>query len=385
MSEKNMKKLRIALFTANYNHIPDGVSLTLNRLVGYLLAQGHEVQIFAPTIDNPPIKQFGNIHKIPAFSIPGRDEYLFAVGFNRRAQEALRQFNPDLVHIATPDLMGLQALLYCKERRIPVVGSYHTHFSSYFAYYKIGMLEALSWKYLRGFYNACEHTYVPSLSMIEELQKHGFTKNLRIWARGIETDKFNPEQRSMTWRRSLGVGDDQKLIGFVSRLVTEKEMSTLRNVFSVLNTHPNIKTIIVGEGPERAAMQQALPETIFTGHLKGDDLYRAYASLDVFMFPSLSETFGNVTLEALASGVPAVVANAQGNRSLVEDGYNGFLVAPRSTKEFVDQIVSLASDDELRRKFAVNALSFGSSFTWDRIFGGLIQHYYEVLADFDRS
>jgi glycosyltransferase involved in cell wall biosynthesis len=103
------------------------------------------------------------------------------------------------------------------------------------------------------------------------------------------------------------------------------------------------------------------------------------------MFPSLSETFGNVTLEALASGVPAVVANAQGNRSLVEDGYNGFLVAPRSTKEFVDRIVSLVSDDELRRKFAVNALSFGSSFTWDRIFGGLIQHYYEVLADFDRT
>lgn len=385
MSEKYMKKLRIALITANYNHIPDGVSLTLNRLVAHLLSEGHQVLTFAPTIAEPPIQHAGDMHVIPAFSIPGRGEYLFSYGFKDDAKEALRLYNPDLVHVATPDFTGCQVLLYCKQRKIPVVASYHTHFTSYFAYYNMHIFELWGWAYLRWFYANVEHSYVPSQSMAEELHRKGFKNNLRIWARGIETDKFHPGCRSMSWRQSLGVHDDEILVGFVSRLVTEKEMFTLRNVFAKLSNHPKIKTIIVGEGPEREPMQQALPDTIFTGHLKGADLSRAYASMDIFMFPSLSETFGNVTLEAMACGVPAVVADAQGNRSLVRNDYNGFLVTPRHTREFVERILWLANNHEDRQKFANNALEFATSFTWDRIFGDLLNNYESALQGFDRS
>lgn len=375
-----MKKLRIALFTANYNHVPDGVSLTLNRLVKFLLSSGHEVLIFAPTRDNPPIDHVGEIVSMPAFSIPGRAEYLFTCGFNDEGKERLRQFNPDLVHIASPDFLGCQALLYSKTRGYPVVASYHTYFPSYFEYYRIGMFVSWGWKYMRWFHRNCIHTYVPSQSMVDELAKVGITNGMRIWARGIDLERFNPSKRSLEWRRSLGVDDDDVLVTFVSRLVSEKEIDTLGNTFAKLHkSSQKIKTLIVGEGPSRAELESKTPNSIFTGYLEGEELARAYASGDVFVFPSITETFGNVTLEAMACGLPAVVANAQGNKSLVRNFDNGFLVEPRNVNEFVKAILKVADDHKLRKQLSNNALKFAGEFTWSNIFEKLENDYYEAL------
>jgi phosphatidylinositol alpha 1,6-mannosyltransferase len=380
-----MRKLRIALITANYNHMPDGVSLTLNKLVSYLLNHGHEVLVFAPSIPDAPVKHTGEIAVNNAtFRIPGRKEYLFVYAFPDYLKERLTRYDPDLVHIATPDFAGSQALLHSLRINKPVVSSYHTHFISYFSYYGIGRFESCGWAYQRWFYSNCIHTYVPTESMIEELRRNGHHNEMRIWARGIDLNRFNPNRRNLDWRRSLGFSDQDIIVTMVSRLVWEKEMRTLIEIFKGLN-HPDclIRTLVVGEGPARSFMESELPDTVFTGHLKGDELAVAFASSDVFVFPSFSETFGNVTLEALASGVPAVVTDAPGNRSLVQHKVNGFLVGRRDVQTFRNRILEIAGNEQLRTSFSANASTFAKNFAWNEIFSKLVTDYHEALATFE--
>lgn len=379
-AEQIMNKLRIALTTGNYNHIPDGVSLTLNRLVRYLMSNGHQVLVFAPSTNPPAFEHEGKLIVVPSVSAPGREEYRISCGLPDSAVDELRAFKPDIIHIATPDPLGFQALMYALQRKIPVVASYHTHFTSYLGYYGLGIIESLTWKYLRWFYAQVEHVYVPSPSMVDMLSDHGFHNNMRIWARGIELDRFNPSRRSQAWRSSMGIGPDDVLVTMVSRLVWEKEMDTLRNTFELLHKqYPGVKTMVVGDGPALSEMKATMDDTIFSGHLDGENLARAYASSDIFVFPSISETFGNVTLEALASGVPAVVANAQGNSSLVRHGHHGFLVTPKSHKEFANAIGKLISNPTLRNEFSQNALSFAQQFSWSTILSGLVEDYNDAI------
>lgn len=375
--------MRIVLVTGNYNHIPDGVSLTLNRLVRFLESDGNQVLIVAPTVTDPPINHAGRLIPVPSVSAPGREEYRLAFGLTDTVKQEILDFKPELIHIATPDITGIQALLLSIEFKIPAVSSYHTHFTSYLEYYKMSWAEPMLWAALRMFYRNCVHVYVPSASMIDSLKTHRIETDLRIWARGIDTDRFNPVHRDNHWRSELGIGKDQILVTFVSRLVWEKEMSTLRAVFNALHAaSPLIKTMVVGDGPAAEELHATMPDTIFLGHQSGTDLSRAYASSDIFMFPSISETFGNVTLEAQASGVPVVAANAQGNKSLIDHGHNGYLVTPRDTAEFTDRILKLVNDGELRMKMSQNALIFAGNFTWDNIFSGLKQDYIEAVATY---
>jgi len=375
-----MKKLHVIIVTGNYNHVPDGVSLTLNRLVQFLESIGVEVLIIAPTIDSPPIDHAGILVPVDSFSLPGREEYQISLGLSDRVKKEIIRFRPNLIHIATPDLTGWQALLFAKEYGFPVVSSYHTHFTSYLEYYKLKWAEPFIWGYLKWFYNNSLHTYVPSHSMIDELIRQGISSKLHIWARGIDVERFNPSKRNQQWRLSHGIADSDILVSFVSRLVWEKEMETLRSTFiALMNLNPKIKTVIVGDGPAGESLRSTMPNTIFTGFKSGEELPELYASSDIFMFPSITETFGNVTLEAMASGVPAVVANAQGNNSLVMNNYNGFLVTPRDVPEFVRQINNIAANPTLHQKFSQNALEFARTFTWEKIFDGLINHYWEAI------
>jgi phosphatidylinositol alpha 1,6-mannosyltransferase len=367
--------------------MPDGVSLTLNRLVSYLIDQGHQVLIFAPSVPNAPIKHAGEIAVNNAtFRIPGREEYLFVYKFPEYLKQRLMRYNPDLVHIATPDLAGTQALLYSLNLRKPVVASFHTHFISYLDYYGYGRFKPLAWIFQRWFYRHCIHTYVPTESMIEELRRNGHDNEMRLWARGIDLNRFNPGKRSVEWRKKLGFSDDDIVVTMVSRLVWEKEMKTLMEVFNHLH-HPgrSIRTLVVGEGPARQQMESSLPQTVFTGHLKGDELATAFASSDVFVFPSFSETFGNVTLEALASGVPAVVTDAPGNRSLVQHNTNGFLVGRRDVRTFRKRIIQIATDDQLRHRLSLSAQSFAQKFAWDEILSKLVNNYYDAINSFDNQ
>ncbi len=372
--------LRIALFTGAYNHIADGVSLTLNRLVNYLGHKGAEVRVYAPTIERPALQHAGTLVPVRSIQAPGRPDYRISLGLTAEAQRNLTTFRPNLFHIATPDFLGLSAFRAARRSQTIVVASYHTHFASYLDYYKLGALEGPVWAYLRWFYNGCRHVYVPTSSMLQVLVDQGISTDLKIWPRGVESDLFNPLKRSMEWRRSLGFDDDDVIVAFVSRLVAEKGLDVVSAVAQGLAERGIAhKLLIVGDGPEHESLQSALPHAVFAGHLKGDALATAYASSDVFLFPSETETFGNVTLEAMASGLPAVVANATGSNALVKHGLTGFLAPPRDSGAFLDLVTRLVEDEALRGRMGTAARAAAEDYDWDRILG-LIASYYEQLS-----
>jgi phosphatidylinositol alpha 1,6-mannosyltransferase len=371
---------RIALFTGAYNHIADGVSRTLNRLVGHLEASGLDVRVFAPTVASPQVQHVGTLVPVPSIAIPGRPDYRLSLGLTPRLRERLNAFSPDLVHIATPDLLGLQALLYARKRGLPTVASYHTHFASYLQYYRAPILEPVVWKYLSWFYSQCEHVYVPSESMIEVLQEHGLDGNLRLWARGVDIERFNPRARSNSWRRKVGIAENEVVIGFVSRLVLEKGLRRMLDIFEALDKRGvKARVLIVGDGPARRELERSLPTAVFTGYLEGAELARAYASADVFLFPSDTETFGNATLEAMASGLPVVCAEATGNRSLVPHGQSGFRVPVSDVDGFAEALESLVEDHELRARMGAAGFERAQSYSWPRVLDNIIGYYGEIL------
>ena len=373
--------LRVALFTGAYNHIADGVSLTLNRTVRYLLAQGIDVRVFAPTVGAPPVQHAGTLVPVPSVAIPGRPEYRFSLGFTRGARRAAEAFAPDLVHIATPDLLGHGALRWAERRGVPVVASYHTHFASYLDFYGLGRFEGLMWARLARFYRRCAHVYVPSASMMDVLRAHGIDGNLRLWTRGVETDRFNPARRSDAWRAERGFAPSDVVVAYVGRLVAEKGLDVFAGVVEGLCARGlGARTLVVGDGPVRAALEARLPDAVFTGHLGGTDLAVAHASADVFVFPSETETFGNVTLEAMASGVPTVCADATGSASLVADGETGFLCPPRSIPAFTDAVARLVADADLRGGMGRAAFARAASYSWPAVLGTLVRYYEEVTG-----
>lgn len=377
-----MSDLRVAIFTGNYNHIQDGVSLTLNRLVTFLEEQGIPVIVFGPTVDEPAIDHEGEFVSVPSIPMPGRPEYRITVGFPEKAQQRLREFNPTLIHLATPDVLGFRAMRWGQANNIQIIASYHTHFTSYLKYYNLDMLEKIGWKYLSWFYSQCKHIYVPSPSMADELNEQGIDEGIRIWARGVDTQQFSPDFRDMEWRRSVGFNDDDKVVTFVSRLVWEKNLQTyVDTVKRLQQKNPNIKAMIVGDGPAKKELEEKLPEAHFTGFVTGEELSRAYASSDIFLFPSETETFGNVTLEAMSSGLPCIVADATGSRSLVESGENGFLAAPYDTQAFAQCITDIVEDPSLEEEMSKAARQKALSYSWTNVNGELLNNYREALNE----
>ncbi len=375
-----MSKLRIALFTGNYNHIRDGVSLTLNRLVAYLEEQNVPVIVFGPTIDEPELDHNGEFIPVPSVPMPKRKEYRVTIGFPDSAKKRLEEFNPTLVHLATPDLLGFRAMRWAQNKGIQVVASYHTHFTGYLKYYNLEILEMLGWKYLDWFYSQCHHIYAPSPSIADELKQKDISDgNIRIWARGVDIDQFNPDKRDEKWRSSAGLKKQDKAVTFVSRLVWEKNLQTF--VDAVKKLEGDVRPIIVGDGPAMNELQDILPNAYFTGFITGEELATAYSSSDIFFFPSETETFGNVTLEAMSSGLPCIVADAPGSKSLVESGINGYLSPPRDTVQFADCIQKLVDDDALRKKMGKAARQKALAYSWDTVNGQLLENYKKAVAE----
>lgn len=377
---KRYDSMRVAIFTGNYNHIRDGVSLTLNRLVSYLQRNGVDVLIFGPTIPEPAFDHVGKLIAVPSIEMPGRPEYRITTGFPKDARKHLEAFNPDLIHLATPDILGIKALRWAERNNVPLVSSYHTHFSSYLKYYKLSIFVPFLWKFLGWFYGKCKQVYVPSESMAEILVEKNIKANLKIWERGINSQLFNPDKKSMEWRRNHGFKDDDIVVTFVSRLVWEKNLRIFADIVNQLKAkYSKVKALVVGEGPAQQEMMELLPKAVFTGFLEGENLATAYASSDIFFFPSDTETFGNVTLEAMASRLPAVVANATGSKSLVDHGENGFRAPVERSDKFFTLIEKLIVDPELRERMANASLEKSKKYSWDSINGKLLGYYKEVL------
>lgn len=380
-----MEDLRVALFTGNYNHIRDGVSLTLNRLVKHLESKGIPVLIFGPSIKDPVLDHNGELVVTPSIPmlVPGRKEYRITTHFPRSAKKRLEEFNPTIVHVATPDGLGIGALKWAQKNNVPMVTSYHTHFLSYSSYYSLYLAPVKKpfELFMKWFYKKFLHIYVPSQSMIDELHELGLQGDMRIWARGINLDLFNPNKRDMEWRRSVGFKDDDIVVTFVSRLVWEKELATyIKSVRALQKKNPKIRALVVGDGPARKEAEENFPSGHFTGFATGEDLAKAYASSDVFLFPSHTETFGNVTLEAMASGLPCLVADAIGSKSLVEDGVNGKWAAKKDLEDFTKKLEWIVEDFDRMKKMGEKSRELAMKYRWDDINNGLVKNYEEAIA-----
>jgi len=375
------RKLRIALFSGNYNYVVDGPVRALNKLVAFLEEEGHDVLVFAPTVKEPAFQHAGTLISAPSIALPGRSEYRLALGMTGKIKRRLKDFKPDLFHLSAPDYLGLSALRYARRHNIPAVASFHTRFDTYPRYYHMGWLEGSLTRYMRYFYNRCEQVFAPSTSMADELREDGIGRDIRLWTRGVDSDLFSPSKRAMEWRRSLGFADNDIVVAFVGRLVLEKGIDVF--VKTMLRTK-GIKALVVGEGPERAHFSKKLGEGHFTGYLDGEALARAYASADIFFNPSITETFGNVTLEAMACGTPPVCANAAGSASLVAHEKTGLLAAPTSDA-FVQAIERLKDDPGLIARLGATARQFSLDFSWRAILGRLVDDYYEAIDAYQNN
>ncbi|MFL6726615.1 MAG: glycosyltransferase family 4 protein [Sphingomicrobium sp.] len=377
--------LRVALFSGNYNYVRDGANQALNRLVGYLLRQGVHVRVYSPTVEHPAFPPTGDLVDVPAFPIPGRSEYRLPVSLSARVRRDLKQFKPNVVHISSPDFVGHRAVTWARRNRVAAVASVHTRFDTYCAYYGLEFLEPLARGIMRRLYHRCEVVMAPAESTALILRAQRMNRDIAIWGRGVDREQFNPERRDMEWRRSIGIADDEMVIAFLGRVVMEKGLDVFTDAVHAFATFGlKYRVLVIGEGPARPWFEEQLPDGIFLGQQTGNDLARALASADVFLNPSITEAFGNVTLESMACALPVLAAEATGATNLVRHGVTGMLLDGTEPDEFADALAAYARDPELRRRHGEAGLATARQMDWDTINSAVIRAYKHAIVKRER-
>ena len=376
----DISDLRIALFSGNYNYVRDGANQALNRLVGYLLRQGAQVRSYSPVVKNPAFPPTGDLVGVPSIAFPGRGEYRLSLGLSRAVRRDLEAFAPNVMHVASPDPSGHRAVTWARERGLPVLGSVHTRFETYFRYYNLGWIEPTIEAILRRLYRRCDALVAPSDSMAQVLREQRMSYDISIWSRGVDREIFNPARRSQEWRASLGIAEHEVVIGFLGRLVMEKGLDVFSDAIDELERAgvPH-RVLVIGEGPARGWFENRLPGAVFAGFQAGADLGRAVASMDVLFNPSITETFGNVTLEAMACRIPVVAAVATGSQNLVDDGVSGRLILPGAIHQFAEALRAYATDADLRARHGAAGEAHAAEFSWDRINQAVADTYLRLV------
>lgn len=329
-------------------------------------------------------------YQVPTFRIPINDDYSFAVPQLSRwkLEEALDNFEPDVIHIATPSLLGFFALKYARRKNIPIISIYHTHFISYIAYYLRNLSSLIKpaeyWmrKAMVRFYNSCQKVYVPAHNIIDELKEIGIdSERLTLWQRGIDLSLFNPEKADSHYIREITKNDKPNIL-FASRLVWEKNVQTLIDIYNQLKKSKiDYNLIIAGDGSAKQEAQELMPTAFFLGKLDHEELSKLYASSDVFVFTSTSETYGNVVIEAMASGLPCVIANGGGSASLVDHGRTGYKCVPNNALEYVYFIHKILSDVNIREDFREAGLAYVRKLDWAK----LAETYFDDIEELAAS
>ena len=373
-------EIRVALVSGNYNGVRDGANGALNRLVGYLLRQGVHVRVYSPTVDEPAFEATGDLVSLPSVPIPGRSEYRLSLGLPLRVRKDLAEYDPNIVHISAPDIGGHRAVTWARARGIPAIASVHTRFDTYLAYYGLENLEPLARAIMRRIYRRCDAIVVPAESTAAVFQAQRMNRFISIWSRGIDREQFNPDRRSLEWRRSIGVTDDEFVILFLGRIVMEKALDTFSDAVDLLDSRGlKHRVLVVGDGPARPWFEERLPKGIFVGHQAGAELARAVASADVLLNPSITEAFGNVTLEAMACALPVVAVDATGASNLVRDGVTGVLTDPGDDVAIADALTDYASNKALREEHGLAGLEVAKTRDWDQINSAVLKTYQRVI------
>jgi glycosyltransferase involved in cell wall biosynthesis len=369
---------RVALFSGNYNYIRDGANQALNRLVGFLEAEGAEVRIYSPTTATPAFEPTGTLVPVPSFGIPGRSEYRLALGLTPSIRRDLEAFAPDLVHVSAPDLLGIQAQGWAIRNQVPLVASLHTRFETYLDYYGWGWFRPTGERFLDWFYRRNDLVLVPNRAIREEMSVLEPGTRVREWGRGVDREIFSPSHRDIEWRRALGYADDEAIVLFFGRLVVEKGVGVFAETVRRLREQGcPVRPLVVGEGPARAAFEE-MGDVVLTGHLAGEDLSRAIASADILLTPSTTEAFGNVVLEAMASGLAVVSADAPSARALINDGVTGRLCPPEDADAYAAAIRRLIEVPMDRARMGHAACKASLDFSWQATLRAVLEGYGEL-------
>jgi glycosyltransferase involved in cell wall biosynthesis len=374
--------MRIAFFTETFLPKLDGVTNTLCYLLEHIANRKHVSLMFAP--QSAPARYAATpIVGLSGFPFPLYPE-LKLVPPLVDVEQQLAAFRPDLVHLVNPASLGLAGLQHARALGTPVVASYHTDVPGYAVRYGLGLFRDPLWAYFRWIHNQADLNLSPSRFTKAELEAHGFQR-VKVWGRGVDTVRFSPYQRSRAWRLRLSGGcPEAPLLLYVGRLASEKRVELLRPVLDVL---PGARLAIVGDGPLRTTLQELFADTptVFTGYLRGEDLAHAYASADLFVFPSANETFGNVVLEAMASGLPVIAPRSGGLVDHVINGKNGFLFEPDDLTDLTNLVGWLISDRFYIRRLGAAARTYAKLQSWQTVLDALLDEYTALVRNHARS
>lgn len=369
----------------------NGVAMTLERLAAGLISQGHEVEVVHPGMRETGSALFSDSFRevcVPGFPIPRYPFSRLGLPRPKFLKRRWSQWRPDAVYMATEGMLGISALHAARALGIPVVSGYHTHFPQYLSGYRLGLLEPVLVRYLRRMHNSTRCTLVPTEEARRQLAARGF-RNLEIMERGVDTELFHPVRRDRDLRRRWGAGPADMVLIYVGRLAAEKNLAPVFEAWaSARAQYPGTKLVIAGDGPQRAEWEARAPEAIFTGFLTGTDLASAYASADLLLFPSLTETFGNVLLEGMASGVVTVSYHLAASRRFVEPGVNGYAATQESpsmqnaSDAFVRQVFRALRERRGWAQMAEAACRTVRPLSWDHIAAAFACHLRRAAATF---
>lgn len=371
--------MRIAYFTDTYLPQVNGVTNTLSRLVHYLNQKQIDNLIFAPGEES--IQHETAVDTSFSFRFFLYPECRLSFPNLFRIRNVLDRFKPDLIHCVTPFNLGLCGLKYAKDHQIPFVASYHTNFDQYLDYYNLKFLHNLIWEYMVWFHNQCLVNFAPSEDTLTILKKKGIT-NTELWSRGVDTQFFHPSKRKLALRESWGA-NDKLVILYVGRLAPEKNLQQLITSFKFLQKkYPQkIHLVITGDGPMDCALKQEnLKDVTFTGYKKGEELAEIYASSDIFAFPSCTETFGNVVLEAMASGLAVLGMASGGVKEIINHGHNGLLADVDQINNFQEMLEIFLVNQDMRIHFGEQARRYALSRNWEKVFVRLLESYEKCLT-----
>jgi glycosyltransferase involved in cell wall biosynthesis len=369
--------MRVAIYAGMFKKNQDGATKTLYELVNSLLENNMEVGVWAFTLT--PQKRDGlQLFRIPSVPLPFYPEYKLSIP-NGAIKRQLDSFAPDVLHITVPDLVGIYLMRYARKRGIPVLTSYHTDFPSYLKSYHLGALYKPAWRFFKWFYNKSRLVLAPTVEMIEKLKNHGI-RNVKLWNRGIHLHHFSSQFRSTSLRRKWGAVN-KKVILYCGRFVWYKDLRTFIETYDLFkqNRNQDVQFVLAGDGPIRDELESRMPDALFTGYLGVNQLAEVYASSDMLLFPSTTETFGNVVLEGLSSGIPAVVSDEGGCKEIVKQSNGGMIAKARDASDFYMCCKQLLENRSLYHQYRENGLVYALRQDWKRINNRVIREYHTII------
>lgn len=376
-----MKHVRVAVIAESFLPQMNGVSHSLLRVLDHLAERGDDALVIAPGSrgDRPREVSGARIVRVPSFAMPKYRKVRVAPGGVARIRRLLADFDPDVVHVASPFVLGWRGVLAAQDLGIPSVAVYQTEVPAYAARYGMRGLEAVLWNHVRSIHQHASLTLAPSSYTVGQLTDLGVA-DVRLWARGVDSSRFDPSHRSTAFRAKVGVSEDdtgpEVVVGFVGRLAVEKQVEDLR----VLSSIPHVKLVIVGEGPQKERLRRLLPDAHFTGFLGGAALAQAVASFDIMASPGEFETFCQTIQEAMSSGVPVVAPARGGPLDLVDPSRTGWLYRPGDLAGLREHVADLAGDAAKRRAFGRAARETVLGRSWKSVCSQLIGHYAAAIA-----